>query len=73
MIFFYDKNNMYLITLNGDLIKKTKIEYDNFEIYPIIDKNCGIVNDEILIENLDAKKNNKEEIFLPSLSKKDVK
>ena len=73
MIFCYDKNNMYLITLNGDLIKKTKIEYDNFEIYPIIDKNCGIVNDEILIENLDAKKNNKEEIFLPSLSKKDVK
>ena len=70
MIFFYDKNNMYLITLNGDLIKKTKIKYDNFEIYPIIDKNCGVVNDEILIENLDAKGNNKEEIFLPSLSNK---
>jgi hypothetical protein len=73
MIFCYDKKNMYLITLNGDLIKKAKIEYENFEIYPIIDKNCGIVNDEILIENLDVKKNNKEEIFLPSLAKKDIK
>ena len=69
MIFCYDKNNMYLITLNGDLIKKTKIEYNNFEIYPIIDKNCGIINDEILIEYSDGKETKQEEIFLPSLSK----
>ena len=62
MIFTYDKNYMYTLTLNGDLIKKEKLKYENVEIYPCIDKNCGLVNDCILI-------NGNDEIFLPSLLK----
>ena len=71
MIFCYDKKNMYLFTLNGDLIKAKKIGYNNFEIYPIIDKNCGIINDLIKIEIKDQSGNSQtKEIVLPSLSEK---
>ena len=36
MIFTYDKNNMYVITLNGELIKKQELKNKNIEIYPCI-------------------------------------
>ena len=71
MIFCYDKKNMYLFTLNGDLIKAKQIGYNNFDIYPIIDKNCGIINDLIKIEIKDQSGNSQtKEIVLPSLSEK---
>jgi hypothetical protein len=71
MIFCYDKKNMYLFTLNADLIKKKPIEYNNFEIYPIIDRNCGIINDLIKIEIKDEFGNSQtKEILFPSLSEK---
>ena len=71
MIFCYDKKNMYLFTLNGDLIKTKHIEYNNYEIHPIIDKNCGIINDLIKIEIKDQSgKIQTKEILLPSLSEK---
>ena len=71
MIFCYDKKNMYLFTLNGDLIKTKPIEYNNYEIHPIIDKNCGIINDLIKIEIKDQSgKIQTKEILLPSLSEK---
>ena len=63
MIFTYDKKNMYTITLNGDLIKKEELIKENIEIYPCVDKNCGLINDCIFI-NL---KNEMKEISLPSL------
>ena len=71
MIFCYDKKDMYLFTLNGDLIKTKPIEYNNFEIYPIIDKNCGIINDLVKIEIKDQSgKIQTKEIYFPSLSEK---
>ena len=56
MIFTYNKDNMYTITLNGVLIKKEELKNKNIEIYPCIDKNCGLINDCIFIKDL-----NKEE------------
>ena len=68
MIFTYDKDNMYTLSLNGELIKKEEIKDKNIKIYPCIDKNCGLINDYIIIE-----KNNKNiekiKISLPSLLK----
>ena len=68
MIFTYDKYNMYTLSLNGELIKKEEIKDKNIKIYPCIDKNCGLINDYIIIE-----KNNKNiekiKISLPSLLK----
>ena len=61
MIFTYDKDNMYTITLNGELIKKEKIKNNNIEIYPCIDKNCGLINDCIFIKDLNIKEEEKEE------------
>ena len=63
MIFAYDKNNMYSMTLNGELIKKQELKIKNINIYPCIDKNCGLINDFILIDNLsnDENKNKKNE------------
>jgi hypothetical protein len=65
MIFTYDNKNMYTITLNGDLIKKEELKKENIEIYPCVDKNCGLINDCILIEYGDNKI--KKEISLPLL------
>jgi WD40 repeat protein len=65
MIFTYDKKNMYTITLNGDLIKKEELKKENIEIYPCVDKNCGLINDCILIEYGDNR--TKKEISLPLL------
>jgi len=73
MIFCYDKKNLYLFTLNGELIKAKPISYNNFEIYPIIDKNCGIINDLIKIEIKDQSGEiQTKEIFFPSLSEKNI-
>ena len=67
MIFFYDKNYMYVITINGTFIKKKELQNKNIEIYPSIDKNCGIFNDYIYIKNLDKYTNEMIKISLPSL------
>ena len=50
MIFTYDKNNMFTLTLNGELIKKEKIKDKIIEISPCIDKNCGLINDCLIIK-----------------------
>ena len=80
MIFTYDKNNMYVITLNGELIKKRGFNNKNIEIYPCIDKNCGLINDCIFIKDLNKEEKdiNKKigigemkEISLPSLTLKE--
>ena len=71
MIFTYDNNNMYAITLNGELIKKEELSNKNIEIYPCIDKNCGLINDCIFIKNLNEEEkylNKMEKILLPSFS-----
>ena len=71
MIFTYDKDNMYLFTLNGELINFKKLEKD-IDIYPCIDKNCGLINDFILLKHLNEKEDSKkinEEIVFPSLHK----
>ena len=70
MIFAYDKNNMYTISINGELIKKQGLKNDEIRIKPCIDKNCGLISDCIFIENFNDKNNN--EFFqysLPSFSK----
>ena len=74
MIFAYDKNNMYTMTLNGELIKKQELKNKDIEIFPCIDKNCGLVNDCIFIKNSNEKEDslkNMKELSLPSLSKVD--
>jgi len=62
---------MYVLSLNGELIKKEKLK-ENVEIYPCIDKDCGLVNDCIFIKNLNDKNLLSEEpmieISLPFLS-----
>ena len=45
MIFTYDKKNFYSLTLNGELIEKKNIKIQFVDIYPCIDKNCGLIND----------------------------
>ena len=60
MIFAYDKNNMYTISINGDLIKKEKLKNIELEMHPCIDKNCGLISDFIFIENTNDKTNKKE-------------
>ena len=62
MIFAYDKNYMYTFTLNGEIIKKEGLEINNLEIFPCVDKNCGLINDCIFIKNSE---NNMREISLP--------
>jgi len=64
MIFTYDINYMYILSLNGELIKKEKLN-ENVEIFPCIDKDCGLINDCIFIKN----KLSEDEISLPFLSK----
>ena len=70
MIFSYDKNNMYTMTLNGELIKKKELKIKDINIYPCIDQNCGLIYDLILIDNLSNennknKKNEFERLLLP--------
>ena len=68
MIFTYDKNYMYSISLNGELIKKEELKNIEIEIHPCIDKNCGLINDFIFIENLkDKDKENKNEFIQLSI------
>ena len=65
MIFFYNKECMYILSINGDLINKLKISNDIKKITPNIDKNCGLVNDSVFVEYKDE---NIEELYFPSLS-----
>ena len=55
MIFTCDKDKMFIISINGVLIKEKKIlevfPYSEREIIPIIDKDFGIVNDYICFSN----------------------
>ncbi len=76
MIFTYDINNMYTISLNGELIKKEEINGKIIQVHPCIDKNFGLINDCIYIEfeNKQNKENNNNQtetfkISLPLLIK----
>ena len=76
MIFTYDKNNMYTLTLNGVLINKKIINDKDMIISPCIDKNFGLVQDCIFMEK--KNKQNKDKIIrfkisLPSLNKEEGK
>ena len=51
MIFTYDKINMYTISLNGELITKEPLINKDVEVYPCVDKNCGLINDCIFIKD----------------------
>ncbi len=64
MIFTYDKNNMYTLTLNEELIQKEKIKDEINEFCHCMDKNCGLINDCIIIKKGG---NNKEDLSLPLL------
>ena len=75
MIFTHDEKNMYVLSLNGELIKVQQIEHSKIDIIPNIDKNCGLVNDSIFIKDLSEKqdkaidvKNIMKEYSLPSLT-----
>ena len=57
MIFTYDKKYMYTISINGELIYKEQIKEET-EIYPSIDKNCGIINDYIIVGKIYDIENN---------------
>ena len=61
MIFTYDKNNMYTITLNGDLIKKEELKYKQ-ELYLSIDKNCGLINDCIIFKDNENKNSKNKDL-----------
>ena len=50
MIFTYDNISMYILSINGDLIRKKKFKNKIIEIIPCIDKEFGIVNDSIFIK-----------------------
>ena len=63
MIFTYDNNYMYTITLNGKLIKREELKSKDIQLFPCIDKNCGLINDIIYISN----GKNRKEITLPLL------
>ena len=68
MIFAYDKYNMYTFTLNGELIKKEESKDMNSidNISPCIDKNCGLINDCIIIKKLNNNdKQEEKELTLP--------
>ena len=67
MIFTYDKNNMYTFTLNGQLIKREKIKDEKIDISPCIDKNCGLINDCIILNKEVNGKKETQELSLPSL------
>ena len=67
MIFTYDQNNLYTITLNGELIKKEELKFKNIEIYPSIDKLYGLINDCIFIKDLNKQNEKYIKISLPSL------
>ena len=81
MIFTCDKDKMFIISINGVLIKEKEIlevfPYSERKIIPSIDKDFGIVNDYICFSN--EKKSNKGgekkietiriEIELPSLER----
>ena len=72
MVFFNDKDNMYTLTLNGELIKKEKIINKDLKIYPCIDKNCGLINDYIILSADKVKENlsNTIQLSLPFLLQK---
>ena len=76
MIFTYDKNNMYTLTLNGELIKKEKlggkeeIGDKDITINPCIDKYFGLIKDCVFMEKKNKEDNKiieKIKILLPSL------
>jgi WD40 repeat protein len=74
MIFTHDEKNMYVLSLNGELIKVKQIEKSKIDIIPNIDKNCGLVNDSIFIKDISEKQdkandiqNIMKEYSLPSL------
>ena len=85
MIFAYDSYSIYILTINGDLIKAKTIETiyseleikfedeknkKDIEVIPCIDKDFGIVNDSVFIIGQYDKQKKYIEIELPSLEPK---
>jgi hypothetical protein len=84
MIFAYDVENFYVLTINGDLINRKKNVYcgknSYDDIIPALDKEFGIFNDFIIIIKNNAIKNrdgiqkiptgNNIKMILPSLEEK---
>ena len=52
MIFCHNKENIYILTINGELIKKENLD-ENHKIFYYIDKNLGLSKD--LVEITDSK------------------
>ena len=67
MIFTYDKNKMYTLTINGELIKEKELENKDININPCIDKNFGLINDFIFIEELNSIDNYTKNVIKLSL------
>ena len=53
----HNKNYIYQLTINGDLIKFDKLEKDDTIVY-LVDKNLGIIEDKIEILNSNGKSKN---------------
>ena len=85
MILAYDSYSIYILTINGDLIKAKTIETiyseleikfedeknkKDIEVIPCIDKDFGIVNDSVFIIGQYDKQKKFIEIELPSLEPK---
>ena len=69
MIFAYDVENFYVLTINGDLINRKENGYceknSDYDIIPVLDKEFGIFNDFIIIlRKKEIKVYNKIETFL---------
>ena len=72
MVFSYNEENMFVFSLNGELICRK--EKDKFmKLYPCIDKSLGLINDNIRIKkNITDKTHSYSEIELPSLEIKNI-
>ena len=68
MIFCYNETNMFVFTINGELInKKEKDKYSN--LYPCVDKSLGLIKDNIRIKKrITDKIISDSEIDLPFLN-----
>ena len=68
MIFCYNDTNIFVFTINGELInKKEKDKYIN--LYPCVDKSLGLIKDNIrIIKSITGNIINNSEIDLPFLN-----
>ena len=72
MIFCYNQLEMFIFTINGELIRR-KEKDKNTILYPCIDKSLGLIKDNIRIkENMIETVMHNSEIELPSLDIKNL-